>query len=506
MDERGPAVLAVDIGTTHCKAGLFVLEGKSLRIAGIDGQAMHPLKSSSSYSFFDPAELWQTVQAAIRAVSRLVAPRQIVSVGIASMAETGLLVDRVGGEPRSPMLPWYDSVAACYEDLSRPLVDHRSQVERFTRSGIRPSFKASLAKILWLRSQDESLVQGSTWLSAADFVAYRLTGSMGTDYSLAGRTYAFRIDRKTWDGEWLGQFGLSSRLFPRPLPSGVPVGECQPSPAEALGLLAGTPVAICGHDHVCAAFAAGACAPGRVFDSMGTAETLIGVMAGRELGEQEYASRLAYGCHVLEGRYYWLGGLSASGGSVEWLRSLLGDSPLSYPEIESLAMKASPEPTGILYFPYLAGSGTPHPDPQVKGAFIGLKTRHTRADIVKAILEGTAFEMEYIRRQAVEANGRIWDPILAAGGGTRNRIWMQIKADVSGCRFEVPAMPEATLLGAALLAGIGAGVFADETTALAARPRQEVEIYSPQPDRHQAYRALFERGYLVLQEPLRAFG
>jgi sugar (pentulose or hexulose) kinase len=506
MDKAGTALLALDIGTTHCKAGLFILEGSELRVGEVSKQATSPRRSPTGYAYYDPEELWHTVLAAIRTVIRQAGSGQVQAVGIASMAETGLLVDRSTGQPRSPVLPWFDSVATRYREISGRLETEADRLDRFRRTGIRPSFKCSLGKILWLRSQDASLLKDSLWLSAADYVAFRLSGGLGTDFSLAGRTYAFRIDQKAWDEEWLDRFELSPDLFPPALPSGLPVGGCLPEFYPGAGLLEGTPVAVCGHDHVCAAFGAGAALPGQVFDSMGTAETLIGMVDQLELGEKAYASGLAYGCHVSRDRYYWLGGLSASGGSVEWLRAVLGDQPLSYPEMESLAAQSPPGPTGILYFPYLAGSGTPHPDPRVKGAFIGLEAGHTRADLVKAVMEGTAFEMEYIRRAAAGAIGEDQDLILAAGGGTRSRTWMQIKADVSGCPYQVSAMPEAALLGAALLAGTGAGIFPGEPSALDARPHLDIEVFSPDSDRHRAYLALFERGYLPLQSPLRAYG
>jgi len=198
-----------------------------------------------------------------------------------------------------------------------------------------------------------------------------------------------------------------------------------------------------------------------------------------------------------------MGGLSASGGSVEWLRAILDEPPLSYAELDALLEGASPGPTGILYFPYLSGSGSPHTDLLVRGAFTGLSATHGRSDLAKAVLEGTAYEVEFIRRAAETATGLAIRQITASGGGTRNRHWMQIKADVSGCRLEVLPMPEATLLGAALVAGLGCGVFADAAQAINAARQALVEIYLPDAGRHQGYIGFYERGYLHLQAPLR---
>jgi sugar (pentulose or hexulose) kinase len=345
---------------------------------------------------------------------------------------------------------------------------------------------------------------GAIWLSAADYIAFRLAGALGTDYSLAGRTLAFRLDRHTWDTDWLGSFDLEPTIFPEPKPGGTPLGGVLPDVARVLGLPEGTPVTIAGHDHVCAAFAAGIVAPGQAFNSMGTAEALVGAFPSRPLGESDYQSGLVFGCHLVPGLNYWMGGLSASGGSVEWLRGVLGDPPLSYTDLDDLLAQARPGPTGILYFPYLSGSGSPHADVHLRGAFIGLDAAHGRGELVKAVLEGASYELEFIRRRAEQVFATPIDCMAVTGGGTRNQAWMQIKADVTGCRLEVPAMPEATLLGAALVAGVGIGVYASPAEALAALEDRAVAVYVPDGDRHARYQRFYDLGYLDLQDALRA--
>jgi xylulokinase len=488
-------ILAVDIGTTHCKAGLFALDGTALKIVT---RPMEPQRAATGEAYFDPEMLWATAADVIRKAAA--STRSIAAIGIASMAETGLLVERDTGAARSFFVPWFDTAAQSQADLIRRRSD---PLERYLQTGLRASFKCSLAKILWLRERNGRLPEDSIWLSAADYIAYRLTGRYGTDPSLAGYTYAFRVDKRTWDADWLREWDLDPALFPAANPSGTPVGGVQSAAAAALGLPAGAPVAVCGHDHVTAAFAMNITAPGKVLDSMGTAETLIGALPERLLTEEDFCSGLIYGCHVAPGRGYWLGSLSASGGSVEWLRTQLGHKRLSYNQIDALMARARPEPTGILYFPYLLGSGPPHTDPLVRGAFVGLSSSHGRSDLLKAVLEGTAYEVEFIRQAGEQITGQPIPALVTAGGGTRNRAWLQIKADVSGCRLEASAEPEATLLGAALVAAIGSGLYAGEAEAFAGLRANPVEVFLPDPGRHATYRRLFEQGYLLLQKALR---
>jgi len=488
-------ILAIDIGTTHCKAGLFALNGTALKIAKGPMVVQH---TPSGEAYFDAEVLWRTACTVIR--KAVGSARSIAGIGIASMAETGLLIDRHTGAARSFFVPWFDTAAQPQSDLIRSQSD---PLERYLKTGLRASFKCSLAKVLWLRERDEDLLEGAIWLSAADYIAYRMTGTFGTDPSLAGYTFAFRVDQRTWDSDWLREWHLSPDLFPPVNPSGTPVGGVRSDVAAYLELAPDTPVAVCGHDHATAAFAMNVTSPGKVFDSMGTAETLIGALPERLLTEDDFRSGLIYGCHVARGRGYWLGSLSASGGSVEWLRKQLSNKPLSYDEIDTLLASARPVPTEILYFPYLLGSGPPHTDSLVRGAFIGLSSSHGRADLLKAVLEGTVYEVEFIRQAGEHITGQPIPVLVTAGGGTRNRAWLQIKADVSGCRIEASAEPEATLLGAALVAGIGSGLYRSEFEAFASLCPNPVEVFEPDSERHEIYQRLYQHGYLVLQEALR---
>ncbi len=493
-------LLGIDIGTTHCKAGLFRLDGETIQIASRPTVTQSESAANGGSSSFDPQTLWQTTAAVIReVVSNTHDP--IRAIGISSMAESGLLIDRQSGSARSPIIPWFDTAAQVQANRIAGATDAQAF---YISSGLWANYKCSLAKILWLREQDRTISDGVIWLSVADYVAYRLTGAFGTDYSLAGRTGAFEISSKQWNTALLRQFDLSAELFPPAALSGTPIGTT--GRLVETGLPAGIPVAVSGHDHICAALGANAIEKGIVFDSMGTAEVLTGTFPERPLTNSDFESGLLSGCHVVPERGYWLGSLSTSGGAVEWLRGVLSDKPLSYDALFALAATADPAPTGILFFPYLLGSGAPNSDPLASGAWIGLRRDHTRADVAKAVLEGTAYEMELIRLAGESMTGQPIMLLTAAGGGARNHSWLQIKADVSGVPIRVCAEPEAALLGAAVAAGIGAGSYADLADALTAVAQPASSMIEPDGERHGRYTTLFEQGYLPLQAPLHQFG
>jgi len=484
------AILAIDVGTTHCKAGLFAEDGAALRIA------TRPTPRAEGNTVIPPEPLWAAVAAAT--AEALEGGPAVAAVGVAGMAETGLLFGRRDGRPRTPLLPWFDQAAAPF---AARLAEQGPPAERFAAAGIYASFKVSLAKILQARAADPAAVDGAVWLGAPEFVAHRLCGALGTDPSLAGRTYAFDLRAGAWDAPWLDRLGLSVDLFPPVLPSGAPLGRTGADLA-GLGLPAGVPVAVCGHDHPCAAVAAGAVAPGQAFDSMGTAEALLGALDQPPSPDAALASGLTFGLLPLVGRWYWLGGLSSSGGALEWLRGILGDPPLSYAGLQQLQESLGPEPGTLLFLPYLAGSGAPRPDPAARGAFLGLAANHTRADLVRAVLEGAAYQLEAIRQAAGALTRGALATIAVAGGGARNRRWLQIKADVFGLPLRALADDEATLLGAALIAGAGCGVYAGAAEALAVAAARPSVVVAPDPARHAVHAERFAQAFEPWQRRL----
>lgn len=493
-------LLGIDIGTTNSKAGLFDLNGKPIKIASRP-TIVH--QTDQGVSYYDPEEMWATVASAVAEVMAGQEGKPVAAVGITSMAESGLLVDRKTGRPLSLFMPWFDT---CSKPQADRIAANSDLYERFTLSGLHLSFKHGLPKLLWIKDHyPEALTKDACWLSASGYIAYRLSGVMGFDYSLAARTYAFRIDRKEWDGDFLGQFGLDAGIFPEATPSGTILGGVTEEAALRTGLPKGTPVAIAGHDHVAAALAVGAITPGIVYDSMGTAETLVGTLKDQPLGRKEYESGLSFGVHVAKGRFFWMGGNSSSGGSVEWLRSQFGEEPMPYDRMLQLLNETKPGPTGILYFPYLSGSGAPNPDTKAKAAFIGLSKSDGQGEMMKAVLEGTAYQLESIRRSAEEIAGSRIERLQVVGGGTRNPVWLQVKADVSRFTLELPPIPEATLLGAALTAAVGSGTFATAEEAAAAVDKTGTKIIEPDEERHKEYARLYNEGFVPLQRPLREF-
>jgi len=491
------ALIGIDIGTTHCKAGLFKENGEPLKISVVPTVTRYDEKH---LPYFDHDEIWNGIITCLKDITST-QTETISAIGITSMAETGLLIDKESKEARTDFIPWF---SRCAEEEAILLSREDNPFNRFQKTGLHNSYKYGLAKILWLKEQNERILNNAVWLSASDYIAFRLTGKFATDYSLAARTFAFRFDQKKWDKDWINHFGLSERIFPDAYPSGTIMGVTVPEIQSLINIPVGTPVAISGHDHVCASLAVGAVKPGTVFDSIGTAETLVGTLEERTLEKGDFEAGLSFGCHVVKNRMFWMGGIPSSGGSIEWFRNQFADQQLSYESIMKLSSEKQ-APTGILYYPYLSGSGAPKPDAVAKAAFIGLTSSHNRADMLRAMMEGTGYELESIRRKAEQVTNLPIHNMIAVGGGTKNRHWMQIKADITNCHIMIPNISEATLLGAAITAGIGAGLYKDEIEAGSILADLQINELSPLENNHRTYKRYYETGYIKLQESLRDY-
>lgn len=490
-------LLGIDIGTTHIKVGLFNYEGQLMKSAI---QQNVSFTDRQGHSYYDPEKLWNAVESSIKEITDAQLG-EIRSIGITSMAESGLIMNKRTGEYQSYIVPWFDRRT---EEIAKFLETEIDPKNHFKKTGLHPSYKYGLAKILWLKNDSVHMSKDSVWLSTADFIAYKLTGEIGTDYSLAARTYAFRIDTKEWDHSLIHHLGIDPSIFPEAKPSGVKIGETKENHFDRIGLAKGIPVAVSGHDHVCAALAVGAINPGIISNSIGTAETLVGILDQIHLGEEEYYSGFNFGCHVVPSRYFWMGSIQSSGGSVEWYRKQFSNEELTYADMEQLLREVKNVPTGILYYPYLAGIGAPNPNPRARGAFIGLTSAHTNAEMLRAIYEGTAYELKRLKKAVEELLELKITNMISVGGGTKNPDWMQIRADVTNCQLSIPSVKESSLLGAAMTAGLGCGVYETEQELLQVISRIDEEYIYPDEVSHLKYQEIFQ-GYLALQGALESY-
>jgi len=454
-----PILIGADVGTTNIKVVAFDRSGRALEGGGSPTPTHYP---GPGRAYHDPEELWDSFAATLRRVTeKLDEPGRVASLAVASMGEAAVPLDS-SGAPTHDIIAWFDRRAQQQaEQLGR--VVGQDRLFGLTGLSLQPIF--GLCKLLWLKENEpEAYSRTATWLNVADYMAFRLCGVAATDYSLASRTLALDLHELRWAGALLEEVGIPQDLFAPLRSAGSSLGSVTPEAASATGLPESACVAAGGHDHVCGALAVGVTQKGKMLNSLGTAEAIFlpleRPLTDPQVGHQGYAQ----GAHMA-GRYYIFGGQYTSGASVEWLRELLGG--VDYDTLISEAEGVPPGSLGAFFLPHLRLANPPYDDPAARGAFVGLSTDLGRGELFRAVLEGLAFDSRNSLEPLLAHSGLDGlQSIYAIGGGTQNRLLMRIKATVLNQAITVAGVEEATSLGAAILGGIGAGVYDDVPSAL----------------------------------------
>jgi xylulokinase len=450
----------VDVGTTNIKAIIFDPCGRAVARASVPTPTRVPRPTWADY---DPEELWlRTAKALSQATGNLDNPSRIASIAVASMAETAVPLDPEG-RPTFDAVAWFDRRALPQAEwLDRTI--GRDRLFAISGLSLQPIF--GLCKLLWFKqNKPESFARTALWLNVADYIAYRLCGVPATDYSLASRILALNLRELRWDASLLQDLGIPVSLFAPLRPSGSSLGRVQPEAAAATGLPTNAQVVTGGHDHVCGALATEVIEPGSLLNSVGTTEAIF-LPLDRPLSDPA-VGREGYGlgAHVVPGYYYALGGLYTSGICVDWFRRLIGED-MGHATLIAEAEEVPPGSHGVSFLPYLRLANPPIDDPEARGAFVGLSTDAGRGTLFRALLEGLAFELRHTLEALVAHTDVDLQTIYAIGGGTRNGLHMRIKATVLNQAFTVVEMEEATALGAAILGGLGSGIYFDVRAAL----------------------------------------
>jgi xylulokinase len=485
-------LLGIDVGTTSIKAVVYRPDGIAVASASLPTPTHVP---RPRWAYYRPHELWDTVVSVIRrALEHVPDPSQIASVAVASVAESGVLLD-AAGQPTTDSIAWFDTRT---QPQAEWLAARVGQDALFARTGLSLQPIFSLNKLLWHRQHEpEAWARSVRWLLLADYIAFRLCGEGATDLSLASRTLMLNLHERRWDVVTLAEAEIDPDLLAPLVPGGTALGKVTAAAAEATGLPTSAMISSGGHDHVCGALAAGVTKPGQMLNSLGTAEAIFLPIAEPLTDPQAGRQGYSQGAHVAGGGYYVFAGQYTSGASIDWLRQLLGtqEDPVAYDRLISGAAKVPAGSLGAMFLPHLRLANPPYDDPRSRGALIGLTTDIGNDAVARAVFEGLAFETlgtyeplgEY--RQVVAPRS-----VVAIGGGTKNALLMGIKASVSNLPHEIIDAQEATALGAALLGALGAGVFSDVEEARSAM-RYGQHVVDPNPADVPIYRSLYEKVY-----------
>ncbi|MCC6446520.1 MAG: hypothetical protein IT210_24085 [Armatimonadetes bacterium] len=472
----------IDLGTTNIKAIAATPEGEIVASAVSPTPIEHPRPGWGQH---DAGQIIETFHAVLRDLTaRLPRPGEIAAVATASMGEAGFPFD-ASGRIIGPAIAWFD---ARTEPQKRWWEEVFGAERLFTLTGLPAHPMYTMNKLMWLKAHEPELFgRIVAWRCMEDMAIWLLCGEWATSPSIACRTQGFDVARRAWSSELFEAAGVPVSIMPPVYESGTPVGRVSEEASRKTGLPAGAMVATAGHDHLCGALAAGITRPGMLLDSSGTTESFVFALEELTLSRDLWKSGFGCECHTVPGQYALLGSVISSGVVVDWVKSLTGYS--DYETFIQEAAAVAPGSDGVAVVPHFRGRGTPEKDALARGLIFGLTGSHTRAHLARAAMEGIAYEMK-ASVDAVEAYSGVGvKGVRAIGGGSRNDLWLQIKADVCNKPVEALATSEGTALGAAMLSGIAAGVYRDADDA--ARNIRSRASFEPEVGRHAIYEAIY---------------
>ncbi len=447
-------VLGLDISTTSAKALLVDSEGRVVAQHSTPQPISHPYPLWSEQN---PEDWWDGIVTSIRALLTEYDPEQIVGIGLTGQMH-GLVCLDEQGEVLRPAILWNDQRTQAECDWITEQVGAQRLIEL---TGNRALTGFTAPKIIWLRRHEpEVYAKIAHILLPKDYIRFKLTGEYDTDLAGAAGTLLLDVKKRQWSQEVLSALDIPLTWMPKVHEGTEITGMVQEAAAAKTGLLAGTPIVGGAGDQAAGAVGVGAIEHGTISLVLGTSGVVFAPL-------KEYAfeseGRLHAFCHALPNTYHFMGVMLSAAGSLQWYHDALAPDT-SFDSLLHEAVEISVGADGLFFLPYLTGERTPHPDPLARGAFIGLTARHQRGHITRAVLEGIAFGLKDCF-DLLTAN--MTEPIRevrVSGGGARSELWLQILANVLNMPLTPVQAIEGAAYGAALLAGIGVGLWPDHHT------------------------------------------
>ncbi|MEW6578033.1 MAG: FGGY-family carbohydrate kinase [Chloroflexota bacterium] len=487
-----PYIIAYDLGTGGNKASLYDAGGRCLAETFVSYETRYP---RAGWHEQRPAGWWNAVVQSTQALlaKAAVDRSKIVCLGISghSLGVVPLAADGTLLRDWTPI--WSDGRAV---PQTEQMFRHLSETEWYylTGNGF-PAPLYSVFKIMWYRDNEPELfARIARIIGTKDYVNYRLTGYIGTDYSYASGSGVYDLVQWAYSDALIAASELPASLFPEVVPSTQVIGTLTPEAAQALGLPAAVQVVAGGVDNSCMALGARNIEDGRIYNSQGSS-SWIAVTSSKPLLNDR--SRPFVFTHVMPGLFNSAVPVFSSGSSLRWLRDqACGDlvqeaertGASVYDLMTALAAESPVGARKLLFNPSLAGGSSVDPSINIRGAFLGLDLGHTRADLIRATLEGIALEMR-VSLDELRRLMPIGDELLVVGGGGRSALWRQIHADVYNMRIIKTNIDQQTAaLGAATLAAVGTGLWDDFT--IIDRIHQVESVTEPIPENVQVYDTL----------------
>jgi xylulokinase len=478
--------LGLDVGTGGTRALLIDEAGKVHHAHTAPHEEMRmerPLWAEQR-----PENWWDAARQAIRGVltAAKISGKEVQGVGLSGQMH-GLVILDAEHRVIRPALIWCDQRSQLQVDWINSTAG-RETVLRRTANPVLTGF--TLPKLLWVRDNEpHNFERVRKLLLPKDYVRFRLTGEFASDVSDASGTALFDVVQRHWSFELVDQLKIDRGILPTIYESSEISGKITAQAAHDTGLESGTPVVAGGGDQACSAVGNGIVFPGIVSCTIGTSGV---VFAHSDQPHYDPAGRVHTFCHAVKGAWHVMGVTQGAGLSLQWFRNQLAPGS-DYDALTAEAATAEAGSQGLYWLPYLMGERTPHLDAMARGGWIGLTAKHTRADLIRSLLEGVSYSQKD-GLDIIERMGIPIESVRVSGGGARSEFWRQMFADVFAKRIVSLASQEGSAYGAALLAMVGTGAYSTVPDVCKAVIR---EVASIQPRQDQS--AVYAAGHLVYQ-------
>lgn len=490
-------LLGIDVGTSGTKTLLCDYQGNVAATA----VSPHTVQSPKpGWSEQDPAQWWTAACKATRAVLKKAGATgaQVTAIGLSGqMHGSVFLPGEKAKDPTKPLRPallWNDQRTAAQCEQIESKAGGRAKLIEMVGNPALTGFTAP--KILWVREHEPRVYEKTRHiLLPKDYLRLCMTGQYATEVGDASGTLLLDVKRRAYNTKLLSLLGIDRELLADCHESHVVTGDLHAEGARQLGLKAGTPVVGGSGDQPAGAVGNGIVASGIVSASLGTSGVMF---AHADQPTYDPQGRVHTMCSAVEGKWCVFGCMLSAAGSYQWFREKLYAQD-SYEQLDRAATRAPLGSDGLFFLPYLTGERCPHPDPDARGAWIGLTTRHDKSHLARAVLEGVTFGMTDALR-IMEDMGIQVRKIRLSGGGARSQLWRQMQADIYGKQCAVINADEGPAYGVALLAGVGTGVWSSVPQACKTAI-EDVALIKPDAKAKRAYvkhHAVYQRLYDAL--------
>lgn len=443
--------MGVDIGTTSTKAALFTETGDIISQHSIEYPLYTPTPATAEQ---DPEEIWTAVTTSVKTLieTSKIETSQLLCLSFSSAMHSLIAIGK-NEHPLTRSITWADNRSAKWAEQ---LKQHHKAHALYRRTGTPIHAMSPLVKLIWLRNEHPQIFeQAAKFISIKEFIFYKIFQQYLVDYSIASATGLMNLKQLSWDKEALDIAGISEQHLSQLVPTTHIIEKISAASATAMGIPINTPIVMGASDGVLANLSVGAISPGNVTVTVGTSGAVRAVVEQPWTDPHE---RLF--CYALTENHWVIGGAVNSGGLVlRWIRDQFSEAKVAttkqinqdpYDLLINLAQSVAPGAGGLIFHPYLAGERAPIWDANASGAFVGLTLRHTKAHMIRAVLEGITLNLNFVL-QALQDH--IGQPtiIKVTGGLAKSELWRQILADVFAQQITVPASYESSCLGAVVL-------------------------------------------------------